>query len=57
MDPLARYVRVEDIVWVMLEELDPVWLQEMWDSDAATRRELLDVIYMVYMLKIRPFYP
>jgi hypothetical protein len=25
---------------VMLEELDPVWLQEMWDSDVA-RRELL----------------
>ena len=57
MDPLARYVRVEDKVWVILEELDSVWLQEMWDSDMATQQKLLDVIYMVYLLKTRPVYP
>jgi hypothetical protein len=47
----SPFVLVEDIVRIILEDLDPVWLLEMWDSNVETRRELIDVIYLVYMIK------
>jgi hypothetical protein len=29
-------VRLKDLIWIIFEELDLVWLKSMWDGDEDT---------------------
>jgi hypothetical protein len=53
VSPLRRYVLVDDIVSIIFEELDSKWLQSMWDSDGDTRREMIKILYLIYLFKTR----
>jgi hypothetical protein len=39
--------------WVIFEELDPVWLSRMWRAGGDSRRDMIDIAYMLYVLKAR----
>jgi hypothetical protein len=51
MDPLRRYVLVEDIIRIIFEELDSEWLQSMWDSDENAHIDMIEIIYFLYLIK------
>lgn len=47
-----RFVLVEVIVKILFEVLNAEWLQDMWErSDKDAQHELIDVIYLIYMVK------
>jgi hypothetical protein len=39
------YVHLGDIVQIIFEELDPVWLKSMWDGDEDIRCNMLEIIH------------
>jgi hypothetical protein len=48
--PGRRLVLVEDIVRVILEALDMEWLLYLWHCGYQDiRREIIDIVYFVYM--------
>ena len=44
-------VVIKDLLWIMFEDLDPVWLKNMWDANGSFRGELLEIVSMRYLLK------
>jgi hypothetical protein len=56
MDPVGRYVRVEDIIWIIFELLgaDLEYMKSLWDLGDDARDELIEIIYLSYLIKTRP---
>jgi hypothetical protein len=52
-DPM-RMDCLEDIVNIIFEELDPVWLKGIWDGDDDTRHDMIKILHLIYLLKTRP---
>jgi hypothetical protein len=48
-------VRLEDLIWVIFQELDPLELKAMWDADRETKDSMIEIIYVLYFIKIRPW--
>jgi hypothetical protein len=46
-------VQLEGILRVIFEELDPVWLSRMWRAGGDSRRDMIDIAYMLYVVKAR----
>jgi hypothetical protein len=44
---------LEDILRIIFEELDPV-AEDMWRGGGDTRRDMIEIIYLLYLLKTRP---
>jgi hypothetical protein len=38
---------------VIFEELDPMWLSRMWHAGGDSRRDMIDIVYMLYVVKTR----
>jgi hypothetical protein len=36
-----------------IEELDPIWLAKMWREASEPYRDMLDIIFMLYLLICR----
>jgi hypothetical protein len=32
----CRIVRLEDVILVIIQEIEPIWLKAMWDEDGET---------------------
>jgi hypothetical protein len=43
-----------DLLIIVFENLDPVWLKSIWDADRSVHLELLEIIFMLYLVKRRP---
>jgi hypothetical protein len=46
-------VQMEGILRIIFEELDHVWLSSMWRASRESRQDMIDIVYMLYLLKIR----
>jgi hypothetical protein len=42
-------VCLEDIVIIIFEELDPVWLKGMWDGDDGTHHNMMEILHLIYL--------
>lgn len=51
---VIRYVLVKDIVRIIFVELDSEWLQRMWDSDNDTLSEMIEILYLIILLRLNP---
>jgi hypothetical protein len=47
----SRIVRLEDVIRVFFDELDPVWLKSMWDEDRENCENMIEIIPLVYLIK------
>jgi hypothetical protein len=44
-------VLLEGVLKIIFKELDPIWLDGMWRGDSESRRDMIDFIFMLYLLK------
>lgn len=49
-----RMVRLEDLILVIFQELNPVQLKAMWDADGETQDSTIEIVYVLYLIKTRP---
>lgn len=45
-----------DLLMIVFQELDPIWLKSIWDADRSICLELLEIIFRFYLAKCRPQY-
>ena len=45
---------MKDLLKVIFEDMNLVWLKTMWDADESIYLELLEIIFMLYLVKYRP---
>jgi hypothetical protein len=45
---------LEDLIQIIFEELNPVWLKSMWDGDEDTRHPMFEIVHLLYLLKTKP---
>jgi len=48
-----QLVLLEGMLGIMFEKLDPVWLARMWREDSESHRDMIDIIFILYLLKCR----
>jgi hypothetical protein len=55
-DPMGRYVRVEDIIQIIFEVqgVDLDYLQNLWVLCEDAQDELIELIYLTYLIKTHP---
>jgi hypothetical protein len=47
MDSGSQLVVVKDLIQVIFEDLDLVWLKYIWDARGTTRQELIEIVFML----------
>jgi hypothetical protein len=53
-DLVRRTIHFEDIVKIIVEELDPIWLKSIWDGDDDTHHDMIGILHLIYLLKTKP---
>jgi hypothetical protein len=38
---------------VIFEDMDPVWLKTMWEDGGTTRRDMIEILISLALLKLR----
>jgi hypothetical protein len=46
-------VVVRDLIKVIFEDLDPVWPKSMWDAGETIRQKMIEIIFILYLVKCR----
>jgi hypothetical protein len=41
----------QDLMQVIFEDMDPVWLKSMWESGGTSRAKMIEIIIMLALLK------
>jgi hypothetical protein len=47
-------VGLKDLIRILFEELDSIWLKFMWDGDEDIRHSMIEIVHLVYLLNTRP---
>ena len=53
MDLGNQLVVAKDLIHVIFEDLDPVWLKSSWDARVTTYQELIEIVIMLSLVKLR----
>jgi hypothetical protein len=48
-----HFVLLEGVLRIIFEELDPIWLAWMWRGPSESHRDMIDNIFMLYLVKCR----
>jgi hypothetical protein len=46
-------VRLDDLIQIIFEEMDLVWLKSMWNGYEDTLHNMIEIVYLLYLLKNR----
>jgi hypothetical protein len=47
------WVIAQDLIWVIFEDIDPVWLRTMWEDGGSTRADMIEILILLALLKLR----
>ena len=46
-------VVAQDLIKVIFDNMDLVWLKSMWEDGGTTRAEMIEIVIMLALLKLR----
>jgi hypothetical protein len=46
-------VLLEGVLMIIFEELDLIWLAQIWRADTESHWDMLDIIFILYLLKCK----
>jgi hypothetical protein len=46
-------VIAQDLIRVIFEDIDPVWLRTMWEDGGSARADMIDILISLAMLKLK----
>jgi hypothetical protein len=46
-------VIAQDLIRVIFEDMDPVWLRTMWDDGGSTRGDMIEILISLALLKLK----
>jgi hypothetical protein len=49
----VTWVIAQDLIWVIFEDIDPVWLRTMWEDGGSVRADMIEILISLALLKLR----
>jgi hypothetical protein len=43
----------QDLIWVIFEDMDPVWLRTMWEDGGFARVNMIETLISLVLLKLK----
>ena len=53
MPPETTWVIAQDLIRVIFEAVDPVWLRMMWEEGGSSRADMIKILISLALLKLR----
>jgi hypothetical protein len=47
-------VIAQDLIRVIFEDIDPIWLRTMWEDGGSARADMVEILISLALLKLRP---
>jgi hypothetical protein len=47
------WVLAQDLIHVIFEDMDPVWLRSMWETGGSTRADMIEILISLAQLKLK----
>jgi hypothetical protein len=47
------WVIAQDLIRVIFEDIDPVWLRTMWEDEESARADMIEILITLALLKLR----
>jgi hypothetical protein len=47
------WVIAQDLIWVIFEDMDPVWIRTMWEDGGSTREDMIEILISLALLKLK----
>jgi hypothetical protein len=45
-------VIAQDLIRVIFEDMDPVWLRTMWEDGRSARADMIEILFLLALLKL-----
>jgi hypothetical protein len=49
----VTWVIAQDLIRVIFEDMDPVWLRTMWEDGGSTCTDIIEILISLALLKLR----
>jgi hypothetical protein len=49
----SNWVIAQDLIRVIFEDIDPVWLRSMWKDVGTTHDDMIEILISLALLKLR----
>jgi hypothetical protein len=49
----VTWVIAQDLIRVIFENMDPVWLRTMWEDRGSTRADMIEILISLALLKLK----
>jgi hypothetical protein len=49
----TTWVIAQDLILVIFEDIDPVWLRTMWEDRGSARVDIIEILISLAMLKLK----
>jgi hypothetical protein len=46
-------VLAQDLIRVIFEDMDPIWLQSMWEAEGSAHADMIEIRISLALLKLR----
>jgi hypothetical protein len=46
-------VIAQDLIWVIFEDMDLVWLRAMWEDGRSARTDMIEIMISLTLLKLK----
>jgi hypothetical protein len=47
------WVIAQDLILVIFEDMDPVWLRTMWEDGGSARADMIEILISLALLKLK----
>ena len=53
MSSETTWVIAQDLIRVIFEDMDPVWLRTMWEEGSSSRADTIEILILLALLKLK----
>jgi hypothetical protein len=46
-------VIAQDLIWVIFEDMDPIWLRAMWEDGETACADMINILISLALFKLR----
>jgi hypothetical protein len=46
-------VLAQDLIHVIFEDMDPIWLHSMWETRGSARADMIEILISLALLKLK----
>jgi hypothetical protein len=49
----TTWVIAQDMIQVIFEDIDPIWLRTMWEDGESARADMIEILISLALLKLK----